>query len=192
VLPRRHDGPDPRRPRGDRPRARRAETWTHELTLPLRAGGLVRVRLARVGGRKVSIVAFLEVVSGSGATAETDGMRAGLTRREREVAGCAARGLSNPQIARELGIAVDTVKQHIAVILSKTGIDGRRGLSIFAGEATPRPAPPAQAWPAAEGTTRRRASTVEPTTKMFRPPAPPGVVEPTAKLRRPKPGSSPG
>jgi len=106
-----------------------AAEWTRDITLPLRAGGLVRVRLARVGGKKTTIVAFLDIVSGSGAAAETPAMRAGLTRREREVADCAARGLTNPDIARLLGISVETVKQHMASIFAKTGAGSRKDLT---------------------------------------------------------------
>lgn len=49
-----------------------------------------------------------------------------LTRREQEVGGLLARGMSNKQIARSLGIAVSTVKNHVHNILSKLDLQ-RRG-----------------------------------------------------------------
>jgi len=112
--------------------------WTRELTLPLRAGGLVRVRLARVGGRRMSVVAFLSVMPGSGAPVESEAILAGLTRREREVAELAARGMSNSEVARELGISAETVKQHLTQVFKKAGVDGRAALAarLYAGPAS--------------------------------------------------------
>lgn len=49
-----------------------------------------------------------------------------LTRREHEVSGLLARGLSNKGIARRLGIAVSTVKNHVHNILTKLDLQ-RRG-----------------------------------------------------------------
>lgn len=46
---------------------------------------------------------------------------AGLTNRQREVAQLMASGLSNKEIARKLGIAVATVKDHVHAVL--TGLD---------------------------------------------------------------------
>ena len=45
----------------------------------------------------------------------------GLTPREREVGRLLLRGLSNDAIAASLGIALYTVKDHVKVILEKTG-----------------------------------------------------------------------
>lgn len=49
-----------------------------------------------------------------------------LTSRELEVSRLLARGMSNKQISRRLGIAVSTVKNHVHNILSKLGLE-RRG-----------------------------------------------------------------
>ncbi|MCP4385058.1 MAG: response regulator transcription factor, partial [Hyphomicrobiales bacterium] len=46
--------------------------------------------------------------------------------RQRQVATCLARGLSNKQIARELRISLGTTKDHVHAILTRFGID-RRG-----------------------------------------------------------------
>lgn len=48
-----------------------------------------------------------------------------LTRREREIASLAARGLSNRDIAEHLTISVRTVDNHLHVIYSKLGVSGR-------------------------------------------------------------------
>ncbi|MFV0308730.1 MAG: response regulator [Desertimonas sp.] len=50
-----------------------------------------------------------------------------LTDRELEVLGCAARGQSNLQIARELFIAEATVKTHLQRVFDKLGVRDRTG-----------------------------------------------------------------
>jgi DNA-binding NarL/FixJ family response regulator len=54
--------------------------------------------------------------------------RNGLTAREHEVARLVARGLSNREVARELGLADGTVKIHVHHILQKLGQKKRYGL----------------------------------------------------------------
>ena len=44
-----------------------------------------------------------------------------LTKRRREVATLACRGLSNRQIAKKLGVTVGTVKVHLHAIYEKLG-----------------------------------------------------------------------
>lgn len=48
-----------------------------------------------------------------------------LTPRQLEVLAALARGLSNKQIARELGISEATVKQHVNAILQDLGVSNR-------------------------------------------------------------------
>jgi DNA-binding CsgD family transcriptional regulator len=56
--------------------------------------------------------------------------RAGpLTAREREVAALVARGLSNANIARELGIAPKTVERHLGAAYQKLGYSSRARLA---------------------------------------------------------------
>jgi two-component system, NarL family, nitrate/nitrite response regulator NarL len=56
-----------------------------------------------------------------------------LTHREREVALLIARGLTNKEIAHELGLSVGTVKLHIHSIFLKLGMRSRHMLIFLAG-----------------------------------------------------------
>lgn len=53
-----------------------------------------------------------------------------LTAREREVLSLVARGLSNKEIARRLGITENTVKGYISKLLDKLEVKTRAGLII--------------------------------------------------------------
>ena len=52
----------------------------------------------------------------------------GLTLRQCEIVSCAARGLSNKQIGRQLGISPETVKTHLHHAFEREGISGRGAL----------------------------------------------------------------
>jgi DNA-binding NarL/FixJ family response regulator len=52
----------------------------------------------------------------------------GLTARQREIVAWAARGLSNKQIARQLGISPETVKTHLHHVFERAGVHGRMAL----------------------------------------------------------------
>ena len=56
--------------------------------------------------------------------------RTPLTAREVQVAELVERGMTNRDIARELGIRTGTVKIHLKHIFEKTGIHGRYGLAL--------------------------------------------------------------
>jgi DNA-binding CsgD family transcriptional regulator len=56
-----------------------------------------------------------------------------LTRREREVAALAARGLGNKQIAERLVVSVRTVGNHLHSVYAKLGVTGRDQLRMFPG-----------------------------------------------------------
>ena len=53
---------------------------------------------------------------------------AGLTRREHEVLQLLARGCRNGEIAQQLGVALETVKRHVANICKKFHVHGRRAV----------------------------------------------------------------
>lgn len=71
-------------------------------------------------------------------TAQNPGSRRGaapveqLTRREREVLLLVARGKSNREIARELGISEQTVRTHVSSILGKLGLASRTQAAMYA------------------------------------------------------------
>lgn len=52
-----------------------------------------------------------------------------LTPREKEIARCVARGLSNKHVARQLNISEGTVKMHLHNIYSKIGVTNRTELT---------------------------------------------------------------
>ena len=55
-----------------------------------------------------------------------------LTPRERDVLTCVCHGMSNKQIARELGLAEKTVKTHVGHILAKLGVTDRTQAALLA------------------------------------------------------------
>lgn len=57
---------------------------------------------------------------------------AGLTSREVEVLGLLARGASNRDVAKRLGISVKTVGNHVEHIYTKIGASTRPGATLFA------------------------------------------------------------
>jgi DNA-binding NarL/FixJ family response regulator len=54
-----------------------------------------------------------------------------LTRREREVAGLIAQGLSNRQIAQQLGVAQRTAESHVEHIFQKLGATSRTQVAVW-------------------------------------------------------------
>ncbi len=55
-----------------------------------------------------------------------------LSPRERDILRCIARGASNKEIARELGIAETTVKIHVQHVLRKLDVSSRVQAAVFA------------------------------------------------------------
>jgi DNA-binding NarL/FixJ family response regulator len=60
------------------------------------------------------------------------GARPDLTAREMEVLGLVARGLSNHQIARDLGLSVRTVEAHLTHIYDKLDVSSRTEAALLA------------------------------------------------------------
>lgn len=63
---------------------------------------------------------------------QTSALFAPLTSREIEILDCIARGLSNKEIASELSISGQTVKNHITSILAKLQVNDRTMAVIYA------------------------------------------------------------
>ncbi len=53
-----------------------------------------------------------------------------LSPREQEIAGLIARGMSNKEIARELGIRNQTVRNILSIVFRKTSIHRRTQLAV--------------------------------------------------------------
>jgi DNA-binding NarL/FixJ family response regulator len=54
-----------------------------------------------------------------------------LSRRERQILDAIARGLTNKEIAHDLGISVFTVKNHVHKLLDKLGVGHRRAAARY-------------------------------------------------------------
>lgn len=72
-------------------------------------------------------------------TPETSPTLPGLTTREQEVLRAVARGYSNAEIARLLGLSVPTVKGHVSALLAKAECRSRVQLALFAEQAVREP-----------------------------------------------------
>jgi two-component system nitrate/nitrite response regulator NarL len=70
----------------------------------------------------------------SGSHENTTPEKEKLTPRERETMVCLARGESNKEIARSLGVAESTVKIHVQNILKKLSLTSRVQIAVYAVE----------------------------------------------------------
>jgi putative nucleotidyltransferase with HDIG domain len=73
-------------------------------------------------------------VAGHGATRPNVSRPAGLTEREVDVLRLIARGRSNKDVARQLGISAKTDGTHVEHVYAKTGVTTRAGATLFAME----------------------------------------------------------
>jgi DNA-binding CsgD family transcriptional regulator len=85
------------------------------------------------------------------AAAGSDDVRALLSARQREIMDLVARGLTNKEIAQQLGLTDGTVKQHLAAIFPKLGVRNRTWAVAMWHQASPETAPSDAAGPRAIG-----------------------------------------
>lgn len=125
-----------------------------ELLLPLRSRGKVRGLLAVLSSRTLVLpdaedITTLQALAGllaaalpeqagtarpRGVNREAQAAMARLSPREQQVFALLPRGLTNAQLAVELGIAVGTVKIHMERILHKLGLGDRTQAAVRASE----------------------------------------------------------
>jgi DNA-binding NarL/FixJ family response regulator len=76
--------------------------------------------------------------STAAAAPEHDWSSLPLTPRQKHVLNLLTQGLSNKLIARELGVSVDTVKDHVAAVLKALGVASRTQAVVVATQRTQR------------------------------------------------------
>ena len=100
----------------------------YEVTLRTRDGGLVRVELSTVpvrGDHRIAGVFGLAEIDEQAPVARATDGEVSLTPRQAQVLHLLARGCSTEQMADELGVAVDTLRNHIRAILRRLGVHSR-------------------------------------------------------------------
>jgi DNA-binding NarL/FixJ family response regulator len=70
------------------------------------------------------------VIGVAGPSSIPQSARPGLSARAQEVAAMVATGATNVEIARELGLGVETVKSHVRCILRKLGACNRAEIAV--------------------------------------------------------------
>jgi DNA-binding NarL/FixJ family response regulator len=115
----------------------------HAYLIEALAAGVAGYLLKTVSGRElvhaVRAAAGGSVVFDEGVTQRLTGTRArgvgqpplDLTPRETDVLALVARGLSNRQIAAELGLGLRTVESHVSNVLSKLGLTSRTEAALY-------------------------------------------------------------
>lgn len=82
---------------------------------------------------KAEIQKWLEKQTGGDLPfAEPGRMTESLSAREMEILTCITRGMSNKEIALNLGISHQTVKNHVTAILHKLGLNDRTQAALYA------------------------------------------------------------
>lgn len=89
---------------------------------------LSAIELVLAGGRHYP-ARLAEIAAGAGKQAASERT---LTERQSEVLRCIARGLSNKEIARELGVSPATVKTHVSQALLAVGAANRTEAAVRA------------------------------------------------------------
>ena len=113
-----------------------------------------------------------------------------LSEREREILGLVAAGLSNQQIADDLGVSVNTVKVHLRNVFGKIGATSRTEATMYAVRAglvtVGTTAPPSLANPVQDTLSPSRADEAAPAAPIdLEPPAEPEVAPAEVRASEP-------
>lgn len=105
-------------------------------------GGLVAVIFSSLGiyfgrrwsrAREVVVIKEVRVAEGGPFAVDAEALRElGITRREHEILGLIAEGLSNREIGERLSVSENTVKTHSSRLFDKLGVN-RRVLAVLKG-----------------------------------------------------------
>ncbi|ROP65007.1 LuxR C-terminal-related transcriptional regulator [Curtobacterium sp. ZW137] len=95
------------------------------------AGAIVEYADAIRAGDRTRTIAAQTVLAACGMAVTAGRVRPPLTRREYEVAGLAAQGLSNRRIAEQLGLSVRTIDAHLSRVFAKWDLHARSELSAL-------------------------------------------------------------
>ncbi|MBI2705153.1 MAG: HD domain-containing protein [Actinobacteria bacterium] len=95
-----------------------------------------KILAAEAGDGEFDLAAVRHVLAAAGMnpTRPAGVWPAGLSDREVEVLRLVARGGTNKDVARSLGITAKTVQHHVAHIYTKIGVASRAGAALFAAE----------------------------------------------------------
>jgi DNA-binding CsgD family transcriptional regulator len=100
----------------------------YDVTLRTRDGTLVRAEISSVpvrGGQSIAgVFGLVAVDEQEPPTRAADG-EVSLTPRQAQVMHLLARGCSTEQMADELGVAQDTIRNHVRAILRRLGVHSR-------------------------------------------------------------------
>jgi DNA-binding NarL/FixJ family response regulator len=110
------------------------EDWSAVLVGATRLAAESTVEVVDRRGLRLVVRPADPAAARAAAAGEPPDWFAPLSRREAEVAGLVARGLSNKQIAAELIVAETTVDRHVSHILGKLGFAGRAQVAVWVAE----------------------------------------------------------
>jgi DNA-binding NarL/FixJ family response regulator len=100
----------------------------YEVTLRKRDGTLVRAEISSVpirGGQSVAGVFGLATIEEEARPTRASDREVSLTPRQAQVLHLLARGCSTEQMADELGVTQDTIRNHVRAILRRLGVHSR-------------------------------------------------------------------
>jgi len=109
----------------------------YEVTLRKRDGTLVRAEISSVpvrGGRSIAGVFGLVAIDQHATPTRAADAEVSLTPRQAQVLHLLARGCSTEQMAHELGVANDTIRNHVRAVLRRLGVHSRLEAVIEAHE----------------------------------------------------------